>query len=279
MIFETNISDYYKVVQSSDECCYKYILGKLQEAKEIYIMAFGKSQRNIQLMDSLKSLKGKITVISDIDTIKGENIKRIKNSKIIMTEKAAFIGAEEGSFSTGFLTIDSDVVDELRDNLFTEKGDVYKGYEFTKIEIIFMNYYSKINRIIEDIISGAFKEDEKGNGFYNSNDAHIKSDDIKWIHKTIDEFNITLANIKEVELKKALEDTFDAENISALKEICISDGNMMKLANLSLDDMEKRREFSVKAEKEITELYDKLSIFNEELYGVVEQMIDIKTRQ
>ena len=174
MIFETNISDYYKVVQSSDECCYKYILGKLQEAKEIYIMAFGKSQRNIQLMDSLKSLKGKITVISDIDTIKGENIKRInkinssfnldKNSKIIMTERAAFIGAEEGSFSTGFLTIDSDVVDELRDNLFTEKGDVYKGYEFTKIEIIFMNYYSKINRIIEDIISGAFKEDEKGNG-------------------------------------------------------------------------------------------------------------------
>ena len=214
MIFETNISDYYKVVQSSDECCYKYILGKLQEAKEIYIMAFGNSQRNIQLMDSLKSLKGKITVISDIDTIKGENIKRInkidssfnldKNSKIIMTERAAFIGAEEGSFSTGFLTIDSDVVDELRDNLFTEKGDVYKGYEFTKIEIIFMNYYSKINRIIEDIISGAFKEDEKGNGFYNSNDAHIKSDDIKWIHKTIDEFNITLANIKEVELKKAL---------------------------------------------------------------------------
>ena len=166
-----------------------------------------------------------------------------------------------------------------RDNLFTEKEDVYKGYEFTKIEIIFMNYYSKINRIIEDIISGAFKEDEKGNGFYNSNDAHIKSDDIKWIHKTIDEFNITLANIKEVELKKALEDTFDAENISALKEICISDGNMMKLANLSLDDMEKRRKFSIKAEKEITELYDKLSIFNEELYGVVEQMIDIKTRQ
>lgn len=38
-----------------------------------------------------------------------------------MTERAAFIGAEEGSFSTGFLTIDSDVVDELRDNLFTEK--------------------------------------------------------------------------------------------------------------------------------------------------------------
>lgn len=38
-----------------------------------------------------------------------------------------------------------------------------------------MNYYSKINRIIEDIISGAFKEDEKGNGFYNSNDAHIKA--------------------------------------------------------------------------------------------------------
>ena len=34
----------------------------------------------------------------------------------------------------------------------------------------------------------------------------------------------------------------------------------MKLANLSLDDMEKRREFSIKAEKEITELYDKLSI-------------------
>lgn len=289
MIFETNISDYYKVVQSSDECCYKYILGKLQEAKEIYIMAFGKSQRNIQLMDSLKSLKGKITVISDIDTIKGENIKRInkinssfnldKNSKIIMTERAAFIGAEEGSFSTGFLTIDSDVVDELRDNLFTEKEEVYKGYEFTKIEIIFMNYYSKINRIIEDIISGAFKEDEKGNGFYNSNDAHIKSDDIKWVHKTIDEFNITLANIKEVELKKALEDTFDKENISALKQICISDGNMMKLANLSLDDVEKRKELSIKAEKEITELYDKLSIFNEELYGVVEQMIDIKTRQ
>ena len=66
-----------------------------------------------------------------------------------------------------------------------------------------MNYYSKINRIIEDIISGAFKEDEKGNGFYNSNDAHIKSDDIKWIHKTIDEFNITLANIKEGRTKES----------------------------------------------------------------------------
>ena len=63
------------------------------------------------------------------------------------------------------------------------------------------------------------------------------------VHKTIDEFNITLANIKEVELKKALEDTFDKENISALKEICISDGNMMKLANLSLDDVEKEKNF------------------------------------
>ena len=233
-------------------------------------MAFGKSQRNIQLMDSLKSLKGKITVISDIDTIKGENIKRInkinssfnldKNSKIIMTERAAFIGAESGNFSTGFLTIDSDIVDELRDNLFTEGDSAYKGYEFTKIEIIFMSYYSKINRIIEDIISGAFKEDEKGNGFYNSNDAYIKSDDIKWINKTIDEFNITLANI-------------------ALKNICVVDSEMMKLANLGLDDIEKRKEFSLKAEKDITELYDKLSIFNEELYGVVEQMIDIKTKQ
>lgn len=289
MIFETNISDYYKVVQSSDECCYKYILGKLQEAKEIYIMAFGKSQRNIELMDSLKTLKGKITLISDIETLKDENIKRIikidnsfnldKNSKIIMTERAAFIGAELGNFSTGFLTIDSDIVDELRDNLFTEGDSAYKGYEFTKIEIIFMSYYSKINRIIEDIISGAFKEDEKGNGFYNSNDAYIKSDDIKWINKTIDEFNITLANIKEGELKRALEDTFDKENIRALKNICVVDSEMMKLANLGLDDIEKRKEFSLKAEKDITELYDKLSIFNEELYGVVEQMIDIKTKQ
>jgi len=61
-----------------------------------------------------------------------------------MTERAAFIGAEEGSFSTGFLTIDSDVVDELRDNLFTEKGDVYKGYEFTKIEIIFIKYLYRL---------------------------------------------------------------------------------------------------------------------------------------
>lgn len=289
MIFETNISDYYKVVQSGDECCYKYILGKLKEAKEIYIMAFGNSERNIQLMDSLKTLKGKITLISDIDTIQGENIKRInkinssfnldKNSKIIMTERAAFIGAEERSFSTGFLTIDSDIVDELRDNLFTERDSVYKGYEFTKIEIIFMNYYSKINRIIEDIISGAFKEDEKGNGFYKTNDAHIKSDDIRWINKTIDEFNITISNIKEGELKRALEDTFDKENIRALKKICVADGDMIKLANLALDDIEKRKELSVKAEKDITELYDKLSIFNEELYGVVEQMIDIKTKQ
>lgn len=289
MIFETNISDYYKVVQSGDECCYKYILGKLQEATEIYIMAFGNSERNIQLMDSLKTLNSKITLISDIDTIKGENIKRINKiensfnldnkSKIIMTERAAFIGAEEGSFSTGFLTIDSEVVDELKNNLFTEKEDAYKGYEFTKIEIIFMNYYSKINRIIEDIISGAFKEDEKGNGFYNRNDAYIKSDDIKWLHKTIDEFNMTLAKIKEVELKKALEDTFDQENISALKNICVSEGAMSELANLSIDDQEKRKELSLKAEKEITELYDKLSIFNEELYGVVEQMIDIKTKQ
>ena len=49
MIFETNISDYYKVVQSSDECCYKYILGKLQEAKEIYIMAFGNSREIFSL--------------------------------------------------------------------------------------------------------------------------------------------------------------------------------------------------------------------------------------
>ena len=54
---------------------------------------------------------------------------------------------------------------------------------------------------------------------------------------------------------------------------------MMKLANLGVDDIEKRKEFSLKAEKDITELYDKLSIFNEELYGVVEQMIDIKTKQ
>lgn len=209
-----------------------------------------------------------------------ELIERRTSSPFAFSKKSVIVlGAESGNFSTGFLTIDSDIVDELRDNLFTEGDSAYKGYEFTKIEIIFMSYYSKINRIIEDIISGAFKEDEKGNGFYNSNDAYIKSDDIKWINKTIDEFNITLANIKEGELKRALEDTFDKENIRALKNICVVDSEMMKLANLGLDDIEKRKEFSLKAEKDITELYDKLSIFNEELYGVVEQMIDIKTKQ
>ena len=43
--------------------------------------------------------------------------------------------------------------------------------------------------------------------------------------------------------------------------------------------MWKKKRTFCKSRKEITELYDKLSIFNEELYGVVEQMIDIKTRQ
>ena len=289
MIFETNISDYYKVVQSGDECCYKYILTKLKEASEIYIMTFGNTERNMELLELLKDLKAQIKIITDINLEEYKNIEKVnnisryfnldKNSKIIMTEKAAFIGAEQGNFSTGFLTIDTDVVDELKDNLFTEENGLYKGYEFTKIQVIFMTYYSKINRIIEDIIKGAFKEDEKGNGFYNCNNASIKFEDIKWINKTIDEFNDTIKSIKEAELKKALEDTFNKENIINLKDICANDGYMMKLSNLNEDETEKRKELSIKAEKEITELYDKLSIFGEELYGVVEQMIDIKVNQ
>lgn len=290
MIFETNISDYYKVVQSGDECCYKYILGKLEEASEIFIMAYGETKRNKELFNSLENLKGNITLITDLEC--SSKVKKInqlhnsfnldRNSKVIMTEKAVFIGAEQGDFSTGFLTIDSDVIEELKANLFTNKeegNDQYIGFEFTKVQLIFMNYYSKINRIIEDIIKNAFKEDEKGNGYYNSKDAQISIDDLEWIKKTIDEFNETIEAVKEAELKKALIDTFNKDNLIKLQSICTKNEYMMKLAALGNEQNEMRKELATKAEKEIVELYDKLSIFNEELYGVVEQMIDIKTNQ
>lgn len=288
MIFETNISDYYKIVQSSDECCYQYILGKLKDSEEVYAFAFNNTKRNDELIELLKQCKGKVSLISDIDTeytIKQEELLNGINgkfnfdesSKIIMTEKAAFIGTEREGFSSGFLTIDIDVVEEIKANLFkknTNSNKEYEGYEFTRLEIIFMNYYSKVNRILEEIIRDAFKEDSKGNGFYR-NDAKINIDDLNWLSNTIDDFNNTIENIKEKELKDALIETFDKDNLLELKKIVSNKGNIHNLA--LLEDENNRADLAAKAEKEVINLYEKINLFQEELYGIVEQMIDIKS--
>ena len=129
MIFETNISDYYKVVQSSDECCYKYILGKLQEAKEIYIMAFGKSQRNIELMDSLKTQDD---MEYSIDNARGSLIAEINELRAdvegetnLLKEKIEEIHYQTSEFSS----ILTNKQEEILDSLSLEKEYLYKDLE------------------------------------------------------------------------------------------------------------------------------------------------------
>lgn len=293
MIYETNISDYYKVIQSSDECSYKYILGKLKDASEVYIMTFGNTKENRSLVKSLANINAKIKMISDIEsdyTVKPEELYNNvnggfnfdKNTKIIMTEKAVFIGTENDNLNCGFLTIDLDVVDQIRENLFRKSdGNTkkYIGFEFTRLQITCMNYYSRVNRILEDIIKGAFKEDEKGNGYYNIVSAQINFNDLEWIKNTVDEFISTIKNVKEDGLRDNLDEAFDKENLQKLKVLCDNDEAMKKLSNLNSSTEEKREVLAAEAEKEICSLYEKLSVFQEELYGIVEVMIDAKTKQ
>jgi hypothetical protein len=171
---------------------------------------------------------------------------------------------------------DLKVIERIKEKLFEEKSDFRTEYtsEFINLEITFMNYYLKVNRILENIISGAFKEDSKGDGYYNKVTAKIRDNDLETLAEIITKYNEKLSNIEDTNLKEALAKSNNQENLNKLKVLCEKDGKMKELSNLDEVEGEDRKRLSVEAEEEILSLYERISVFTEEVFVIIEEMIE-----
>ena len=101
---------------------------------------------------------------------------------------------------------DFKIIQLIKEKLFKEESHLATLYtlEFIDLEIIFMNYYSKVNRVLENIVCGAFKEDDKGNGYYNETTAKISFNDLEMLANVVVEYNEKLSNIENEKFKRGI---------------------------------------------------------------------------
>jgi len=293
MLFRNKFNDKYEVIQSNGECCYVDILKMFPYSAKIYVMMFKDFKRNLvvsNLLDKL-DLEVKVAFISDIESKNTINPKEYKDindelsfdeySKVIMTDEIAYLGtanhpSEGNDFECGFMISDIKIIEIIKEKLFKEKSDFVTAFteEFIDLEITFMNYYVKVNRVLENIVYGAFKEDSKGNGYYNEIAAKINFDDLELLIAVVTEYNNKLSNIESKKLKAAIDTVSNMENLKALKDLCQKDGKMKELSNLEDIYGETRSSISKESEEEILDLYERVALFSEELFAVIEKMVE-----
>jgi len=293
MLFRSTFNDNYELIQSNGECCYVDILKKFNNTSNIYVMMFKDFKRNLVVSKLLEKVDPEIKVnfISDIENKNIINTQEYKDindelsfdeySKVIMTDKLLYLGtanhpSEGNDFECGFMISDLKLIEQVKEKLFKEKNEFVTAFteEFIELEIIFMNYYAKVNRALENIVCGAFKEDSKGNGYYNETTAKVNSDDLELLSRVITEYNDKLSNIENKKIKAALDIVNNMENLDALKELCNKDGKMKKLSELEDMDSEERKLLSQEAEVEILDLYERVALFSEELFALIEKMVE-----
>lgn len=87
------------------------------------------------------------------------------HSKIIMTENIAFVGSanysseSSNNYESGFITRDSEVIDQIRDTFIqtVEEDSIrYYGTELTKLQVIFMSFYSELEAKVKEIEDSLF---------------------------------------------------------------------------------------------------------------------------
>lgn len=293
MLTRSKFNEKYEVMQSNGECCYVDILKRFNCSSKIYVMMFNDFKRNLEvakLLDRL-STEVKVNFISDIESKYTTSPKEYKNiddelsfdshSKIIMTDELVYLGtanhpSEGNDFECGFMISDIKMIERIKEKLFKEKSDLITMYteEFIDLVIIFMNYYAKVNRILENIVCGAFIEDSKGVGYYNENTAKINFSDLEFLIEVVVEYNKKLSEIENKKLKEVLGKVNNIENLEALEYLCNKDGKMKELSKLEDTKGEERRLLSVDSEEEILDLYERVALFSEELYAVIEKMVE-----
>lgn len=293
MLTRSNFNGRYEVIQSNGECCYLDILQRFNSSSKIYVMMFKDFKRNLEVSRLLDKLytEVKVDFISDIESKYTTNPKEYKNiddelsfdshSKIIMIDDLVYLGtanhpSEGNDFECGFMISDSKILDRIKEKIFKEESNLITMYteEFIDLEIIFMNYYAKVNRILENIVRGAFIEDDKGVGYYNENTAKINFSDLQILTDVAVEYNKKLSEIEHGKLKEAIGKINNKENIEDLKSLCNKEGKMKELSKLENTNGEERRLLSVDSEEEILDLYEKVALFSEELYSVIERMVE-----
>ncbi|PRR82781.1 hypothetical protein [Clostridium vincentii] len=294
MLFTSKLNDKYEVVQSNGECCYEGILAEFRNSSNIYIMMFKDFKRNL-LVSKLLNRVGpevKVKFISDIESKYTTNPMQFKDlkdelnfdehSKIIMTDRVVYIGtanhpSEGNKLECGFIITDSNIIQLIKEKLFKEKSKLSTLHtlEVIELEISFINYYCKVNRVLENIISGAFKEDDKGNGYYNETEARINGDDLVMLANVVVDYINKLAKIEDASLKELLNKANDMKNLESLKTLCDKDGKMKELSKLGSIGGQARSVLAEESADEILDLYERVSLFSEELYSVIEKMVEV----
>lgn len=293
MLFRSKLNDKCEMIQSNGECCYEEILEKFKTSSEIYVMMFKDFKRNLvvaKLLDRVRP-EVKVNFISDIESNHTTNPMEYKSindelsfdehSKVIMADQVAYIGtanhpSEGNDFECGFIVTDFKIIHLIKEKLFKAESHLATLYalEFIDLEIILMNYFSKVNRVLENIVCGAFKEDSKGNGYYNDTAAKISIHDLEMLSDVVSNYNEKLSNIENEKIKDALAKVNNKENLKALKTLCDKDGKMKELSKIETSGGEARSLLSKESEDEILDLYERVSLFAEELFAVIEKMVE-----
>lgn len=293
MLFRSKLNNKCEMVQSNGECCYEDILKKFNNSSQIYVMMFKDFKRNLVVAKLLDKVRPgvKVKFISDIESNHTNSPIEYKNindelsfdehSKVIMADQVAYLGtanhpSEGNDFECGFVVTDFKIIHLIKEKLFKEESHIATFYalEFIDLEIIFMNYFSKVNRVLENIVCGAFKEDSKGNGYYNETAAKISLNDLEMLSDVVDKYNDKLSKIENQKIKDALAKVNNKENLTALKSLCEKDGKMKELSKIETAGGQARSVLAKEAEEEILDLYERVALFSEELFAVIEEMVE-----
>lgn len=207
------------------------------------------------------------------DVIDGSKLIIDNKVKYILNENNVFMVVEDEKFQCGFYVKDEKVIRKIQLDIFKEDVNLNSEYtdEFIDIIIKYMNTYMKASRVSESILKGAFKEDEKGNGYFRDNDAFLNIKDIEELKDIITKYINDINSLENQDLKGFFNKLSNKENVERLLNMADEDNNIRKLANLNSED--NRIDFCKNAEEEIFELYERLAAFQEEVLGILEEII------
>lgn len=199
----------------------------------------------------------------------------IKNKKTqgdiiyILSDDCIYLGTESQEFQCGFVVKDKKVEDKIKRDIFNEDVTLDSEYtdEFIDMMINYMNSFVIVNRLDESILRTAFKEDEDGNGFYDSQNASLDINDLHKIKSIVESYLKRILAIENQELKEFFLKAIDEENAKSLLELC----NGEKIIGLTKED---RKNLIAEAEKDVLDLYERLAGFQEEIIGIFEEIIE-----
>lgn len=239
------------------------------------------------------------------------------HSKIIMTENIAFVGSanysseSSNNYEIGFITRDANVISEIKEVFIKTVEDDsirYYGTELTKLEVIFMSFYTRISEKAKLIENSLFWEDERGNSHYNSTSAYIDWDDVEEINGIVYEYKDKISELEDDELFMSLSQKINERNLDNINNLYEESGSMYDLAMFNEQDFmddylqrhsieaydeyldeyaqnasdlaqDKRERLAEEAESEVVEFYENITLFEEQLLEVLKIINDMRKEE